>query len=275
MRIHPSALIDPSAELDPSVEVGAYSIIGPHVNIAADTVIASHVVIEARVIVGQRCQIHPMAVIGGAPQDTGYKQEPTRVRIGSDTIIREGVTLHRASGEGAETIVGDGCFLMANSHVAHNCKLANRVIMANASLLAGYCEVGDDAFLGGGVLIHQHCRIGKRVMMPGGSGILKDAPPFALMSAEAPSHPLGLNLVGLKRQGVSLEDRTLLKRAYRLLFFSGLHTQEGVRAVRETLPETPYITELLEFIESSKRGITKARFKNSLSESAEQKEYVS
>lgn len=257
-RIHPTALIDSTAILGENVQVGPYSIIGAHVAIGAHTSIAPHVIIEDRTILGANCQVFSGAVIGGPPQDLGYGNEPTRVRIGDNTVIRECVTINRATGEGQETVIGERCFLMAYSHVAHNGRLGNHVILANMVQLAGYVELGDYAFIGGGCMIHQFVKVGRMVMMGGSSGCRQDLPPFS-MNDGRPSSIQGINTIGLRRRGLSAAERQNLKKAFFYLWFSGLNQSQAIEAIRENLEADVYVQELIDFILASKRGISHQR----------------
>ncbi len=256
--IHPTAVIDPTAQLGENVQIGPYSVIGAGVEIGDNTIISSSVRIEDRTIVGSSCQVSPGAVLGGAPQDLSYKNEPTRARIGNNNIIRECVTINRASGEGNETVVGNNCFLMAYSHLGHNGKLANNVILANAVQLGGYVELDDYVFIGGGSVIHQFVKVGRMAFMAGASASRMDLPPFS-MNDSRPCMVIGINTVGLKRRGLSSEDRQLIKKAFYYLWFSGLNQAHAIEAVRENMEINPYIEELLNFVSTSKRGINPPR----------------
>jgi UDP-N-acetylglucosamine acyltransferase len=251
--IHPTAIVDPSAKLGENVQIGPYSVIGAGVEIGDNTILAAHVTIEDRTILGADCRISSGAVIGGAPQDLAYQWEPTRVRIGNGTQIRECVTINRATGEGRETVVGDNCFLMAYSHLAHNCQVGNHVIIANLAQAGGYAQIGDFAFIGGNALIHQHCRVGRYAFLGGDSGIRQDIPPFSMNDGRV-AQVKGINSIGLKRRGFTQEQRQQIKRAFMYLWFSGLNQTQAIEAIREKLEIDANIQELLDFIGSSKRG---------------------
>ncbi len=197
-QIHPTALVEDGAQLGPGCILHAYA------------VIRRHCVLEEDVVV------HPFAVLGGEPQDLGFASSTrTGVRIGARSVIREHVTISRATKADSCTEIGSECFLMASSHVAHDCRIGNRVIIANAALLAGHVQIGDRAFLGGGAVVHQFCRIGEGAMIGGGARIGRDIPPFCLATER---HALiGLNVVGLRRRGIQREAFSELKRAYRLM----------------------------------------------------------
>ncbi len=256
--IHPTAIIDASAKIDPSVSVGPFSVIGPKVVIGKNTAIAAHVVIEGFTTIGQNCTIAPQAVIGGLPQDLNFGGEESFVTIGDNVNIRECVTINRATGEGQATIVEDNAFIMAYSHLAHNCKLGTSAILANNVQLAGYVEVGEKAFISGSNVFHQFVRVGRLSIISGASGTRQDIPPFSMCDGR-PAIITGLNRVGLKRAGFSLEDRNVLKKAYQLLWFSGLSTHEAIAQIRQEFGSHPLSEELITFVETSKRGIHPAR----------------
>ncbi len=252
--INPTAVIDPSARIGENVEIGPFCVIGPEAEIGDGTRLLSHVVVEARTIIGPDCVISPGAVLGGAPQDLSYKGEPTRVRIGRSCQIRECVTINRASGEGNETVLGDDAFLMAYSHMAHNCQVGNNVILANAVQLGGHVTVSDYAFIGGSSVVHQHCRIGRMAIMGGASATRQDIPPFAMSEGRA-AGVTGINTIGLRRRGLNGAERQNLKKAFFYLWFSGMTQTHAIEAIRENLMIDSYIEELISFIQSSKRGI--------------------
>lgn len=257
-EIHATALVDPTARLGEGVQIGPYCVVGRDVEIGDNTMLASHVVLEDRTVVGKNCQIAPGAVLGGAPQDLAYQGELTRVRIGDHNLIREYVTINRATGEGNETVVGDHCFLMAYSHLAHNCLVGNHVILANAVQIAGYVQLGDYAFVGGGCVVHQFVKIGRMAFLGGASATRQDLPPFS-MNDNRPSTVQGINSVGLKRRGLTAEQRQRLKKAFYYLFFSGLNQTQAIEAIRQNLEIDNHVQELLDFVATSKRGINYKR----------------
>jgi UDP-N-acetylglucosamine acyltransferase len=254
MTIHPTAIIDPTAELGQGVEIGPYSYIGPKCRVGDGSKIGPHAVLQGYTILGANCQVSPGAVLGGFPQDLKFKGEESYVVIGDGTIIRECVTVNRASGEGKETRVGAGCMLMAYSHVAHNCVIGNEVIMANSVQLGGHVEVGDFAFIGGQCAIHQFVRIGKMAIISGFSASRQDIPPFS-MADSRPAIIAGINKVGLKRRGFDLAARTRLKKAFQLLFFSGMNYKQAIETIQAEIESDPAVNELVEFIQSSSRGV--------------------
>ncbi len=255
--IHPTAIIDPKAHLDDRVEIGPYSIVGADVNIGADSIIGPHVTIDPYVTIGSQCHIFQYASIGAVPQDVKFKGEKTFVNIGSGTIIREFVTINRGTGFGGGlTEIGEGSFLMAYTHVAHDCRIGKNVIMANNATLAGHISIGDHAIIGGLVAIHQFVRVGEHAFIGGKSAVVKDIPPFVIVSGDrARLH--GLNSVGLKRYGFSTDARLALKKAYRILFRIGLTLNEAIERVAAEVEQVPEVVQLIDFIKASQRGITR------------------
>ncbi|MCS7203204.1 MAG: acyl-ACP--UDP-N-acetylglucosamine O-acyltransferase [Thermodesulfovibrio sp.] len=254
-KIHSTAIISRKAEIDEDVEVGPYCIIGDNVKIGKGCHLISHVQIEGITEIRENCTIYPFTTIGFPPQDMKYKGEPTGVKVGSGNIIREYVTIHRASVSGdGWTTIGDNNFIMAYVHIAHDCKIGNNVIMANLATLAGHVIVEDFAFIGGMVAVHQFSRIGAYAMVGGFSGVAQDVPPFTMVSG-ARARLYGLNTVGLKRRGFSDEKINILKKAYKILFRDKLQLKEAIKKVREEFPDIPEIRHLIEFLEANKRGI--------------------
>lgn len=254
-KIHKTAIVSPKAEIDDEVVIGPYCIIGDNVKIGRGTRLINHVQIEGITEIGENCTIFPFTTIGFPPQDLKYKGEPTGVKIGNNNIIREYVTIHRASVSGdGWTVIGNDNFIMAYVHIAHDCKIGNSVIMANLATLAGHVQVEDFVFIGGLVAVHQFTRIGAYAMIGGFSGVGQDVPPFTM--ASGPRAKLyGLNAVGLKRRGISDETINILKKAYKILFRDKLQLKEAIEKVKRELPQIPEIIHLLEFIETNKRGI--------------------
>src|SRR5213079_1317460 len=226
-KIHPPAIVDPAARMGTDVEIGPFSVIGPQATIGEKTVVQSHVVIEGEVAIGHGNFIGHGAVIGAPPQDVSFSPErKTKVEIGNNNIIREYCTIHRGTAEGSSTKIGDKNFLMAGAHIGHNCEIGNNVIIANNCLLAGFVQVDDGAFLGGGSTFHQFMHIGRLVMVQGSSAFGKDLPPFVI-AAERNS-VFGVNVVGLRRAGFSVQDRDELKAAFKLLYMSGLNISQAL-----------------------------------------------
>jgi UDP-N-acetylglucosamine acyltransferase len=252
--IHPTAIVDPGAILGPGVTVGPYSIIDGKVTIDADTHLGPHVVVRPHTVIGKRCRIFQFAVIGEVPQDLKFQGEETKLIIGNDNIIREFATLHRGTaGGGGLTQIGDGNLLMAYTHVAHDCRLGNHIIMSNAATLAGHITVDDYAILGGLSAIHQFCRVGAHAFIGGASAVARDVPPFCMVVGNR-AKIVGLNLVGLKRHGFTLTALDNLKTAFEILFTSDLTLKEAMAQVHQRFPEEPVILKLLQFLETSERG---------------------
>lgn len=257
VALHPTAVISPKAELASGVTVGPYSNIGDQVTIGSDTGIGSHVVIEGLTQIGERNQISPFSCIGTPPQDTGYRGENTRVIIGDDNVIREYVTINRASTkENWKTIVGSHNFIMAYSHIAHDCVLGDNIIMANLATFGGHTHVGDYANFGGLAAVHQFVRIGAYTFIAGGAEVSQDIPPF-MMAAGSRAKLYGVSQKGLVRHGFSRETIDGLKKAYRIIWRESRRLNEGIQRVREELDSFPELETLLNFFENSKRGIMK------------------
>jgi UDP-N-acetylglucosamine acyltransferase len=257
VSIHTTAIVHPKAKIDPSVEIGAYAVIGEHVSIGKGTKISAHVLIEGWTTIGERNQILSFSSIGTPPQDIGYKNEETRLIIGNDNVIRECATIHRATTkEDRTTVIGNNNFLMAYSHVAHDCKLGNSIIMANSVALGGHISIGDFAILGGITAIHQFVRIGEYAIVGGQSAVSLDIPPY-VSAAGNRAKLYGLNLIGLKRRGFSDDAISRLKKAYKIIFRSGLTQEEAFQRVQDELSSSPEAMHLVEFMKSSKRGVTR------------------
>jgi UDP-N-acetylglucosamine acyltransferase len=251
-----TAIVHPDARLGNGVKVGPYASIGERTVIGNGVEIAAHAHIEGWTEVGEGCRISYGAVLGTEPQDTKYRGEETFCRIGKNCIVREYATVHRATGEGNKTVVGDGCFIMAYAHVAHNCQIGDGVVIANAAQLAGHVQVGDNALISGLVPVHQFVRIGKLAIIGGGCRVSMDIVPF-VCAVGYPLHVRSLNLVGLKRKDYSKEEISLLKKAFKILFRSGLNTTQALDELKDGFPQTENIRHLVEFIEAPGRGITK------------------
>ena len=255
MSIHPTALVDSSARIADDVEVGAYTVIGPEVEIASGCVIDHHVNIERDAKIGPNTRIWPMASLGTDPQDLKYQGERSYLEIGANVMIREFATVNRGTEEGGGTTrVGDGCMLMAYSHVAHDCQLGKRVIMANSVNLAGHVTIEDFASLGGLVAVHQFVHIGAYCFVGGLSGVAQDLPPYTLCEgSRAKTH--GLNSIGLKRAGFENETIEAIKKAYRIIFRNTTPLKKAIAQAREQAPDLPEVRHFLEFIEASQRGV--------------------
>jgi UDP-N-acetylglucosamine acyltransferase len=249
--------VHPKARIAEGVEIGPYSVIGEQVSIGKDTKIASHVVIDGWTTIGERNQIHSFSSIGTQPQDIGYKNDETYLIIGNDNVIRECATIHRATTkEDRKTEIGDKNFLMAYSHVAHDCKLGNNIIMANSVALGGHIVIEDYSILGGIVAVHQFVRIGAYAIIGGQSAVSQDIPPY-VSAAGNRAKLYGLNLVGLKRRGFSDAVINNLKKAYKIIFRSGMTIEEAIKKVADELPDCREVTYFVDFMRHSKRGVTR------------------
>ncbi len=255
--IHPTAIVSARAESGANVQVGPYSIIGSNVTIHHDVEIAGHVVIEGPCEIGDGNQIYPFASIGQPPQDLKFKGEETRLVVGRRNVIREYVTMNRGTvGGGGLTAVGDDNLFMAQSHVAHDCIIGSHNVFANCASLAGHVTMADHATLGAYVGVHQFCRVGNHAFIGAFSKIVKDALPFARTDGvEAKCY--GANTIGLRRQGFSNEAIRRVQRAFHLLLASKLNTTQALERIRAELAGAPEIDYLVEFIETSARGVTK------------------
>lgn len=257
MNIHPTAVVHAKAQLADDVEIGPYTVVNEHVRIGAGTKIGPHVLIDGWTTIGERNQILSFSSIGTPPQDVGYKNEETYLIIGNDNVIRECATIHRATTkEDRKTEIGDRNFLMAYSHVAHDCKIGNNVIMANSAALGGHIVIEDHAILGGIVAVHQFVRIGAYSLIGGQSAVSLDIPPY-VSAAGNRAKLFGLNLIGLKRKGFSSEAINELKKAYKTIFRSGLSQEESLKKVGAEQPDSKEVMHLVEFMKNSKRGVTR------------------
>jgi UDP-N-acetylglucosamine acyltransferase len=255
--IHPTAIIDPKAEIDENVEIGPFSIIKANVSIASGTLVGSHVTIDPYVDIGPDCQIYQYASIGAVPQAIKFQGEVTYLKIGRNTIVREFATLNRGTQfGGGVTRIGEDNFLMAYTHVAHDCITGRGVIMANNATLAGHIVVGDHVIIGGLVAVHQFVRIGDYAYIGGKSAVVKDIPPY-LIAAGDRANLHGLNKVGLQRHKFSDHSIAQLKKAYRIIFRIGLTVNEAVERVIAEVENTPEVLNLVDFIKTTQRGITR------------------
>jgi UDP-N-acetylglucosamine acyltransferase len=253
MPIHPTAVVDPKSEIASDVEIGPYVVIDGPVKIKRGTRVMAHAVLTGWTEIGENNEIHPGAVLGDAPQDTAYKGQETYLRIGDHNIIREHVQVHRGTAAGSATVIGSHNFLMATSHVGHNCKLGDHVILANGALLGGYVVVGDHVFISGNCVVHQFVRIGDFALMRGLSATSRDVPPFAIVDWQ---HTVrGVNVVGLKRAGFEEKRVRAIRQAFRILFHKGRNLSLAVKEIKKTHGANTDVSALLEFIEASKRGV--------------------
>ena len=254
MSIHPTAIVDKKTRLADDVKVGPYAIIGPNVEIGKSTEIGAHAVVDGYTTIGEGCRIFTGACVGTAPQDLKYKGEKSFLKIGNNNIIREYVTMNPGTDEGGVTSVGDGNLLMAYSHVAHDCKIGNSCVIANTGTLAGHVSLEDKVIIGGLAAIHQFVRIGKLSIIGGCSKIVKDIPPFSMCDGH-PAKVYGLNLIGLKRAGITKEAISLLNKAFKILFYSGLSVRNALDNTREAVESCAEVEYLLDFVKASERGV--------------------
>ena len=253
-RIHPTAVVDPAAKLADDVEVGPLSFVGPGVELGPGVVVANQVSVTGLTRVGARTRIHPFAALGGDPQDKTFAGERTRLEIGVDNVIREGATIHVGTPRGGGcTRIGDDNLIMNGAHVAHDCQVGSHVIVASFVGLAGHVAVEDHAVLGANTGVHQFARVGESVMTAANSMLSQDAPPFAMVAGDR-ARVVGLNVVGVRRRGLSEEALRALKHAFHLLFASKLRLETALARVREELPDAPEVARLVRFLESSPRG---------------------
>ncbi len=255
-RIHPTAIVDPRAGLGVDVEIGPYVVIESGARIGDRTRIMASAYVGSSCQIGSDCEVHVGAVLGSVAQVRGVRGTGGRLEIGPRTVIREHVTVHRAVRSGDRTIIGADSLLLAGSHVAHDCHVGNGATVANAALLAGYVTVGECAFLSGHVVVHQHVQIGKLAMIAGQARVSKDVPPFALVVGD--SKVCGLNVVGMRRAGMSAVQRRNASRAYAAVYRSGLNVSRATARLR-TLPPNPESDAWLAFIDASTRGLCSAR----------------
>jgi len=255
-EIHRTAVVEDGATLGDGLRIGPYCHVGSLVKLGDGVELASHVVVTGRTSIGARTRIFPFASIGHQPQDLKYKGEPSTLTVGSDCIIREGVTMNPGTaGGGMETIVGDRCAFLANSHVGHDCRVGNNVVFSNNVMLAGHVTVGDFAGLMGGAAVHQFARVGPHAFLGGMSGLENDLIPYGMALGNR-AHLSGLNIIGLQRRGFSREQIHSLRRAYRLLFADEGTLAERMEDVEQEFEDHPIVKEIVAFIRAGgKRGI--------------------
>jgi UDP-N-acetylglucosamine acyltransferase len=253
--IHSSAVIHPKAQIGAGCEVGPYCVIGEHVVLGAKCKLHSHVVIDGHTKLGMKNEIFPFASIGLKTQDLKWKGGVTQTEIGDGNVFREYVTIHSATSDGEETCVGSENTILAYCHIAHNCKLGDKIIMSNVATLAGHVTVEDYAVIGGLAAVHQFCRIGKLAMIGGCSKVVQDVPPFMIADGN-PAETRTVNKIGMERNGVSEEAQNALKQAYKILFREGLSISNALVKI-EDLPSLPEVRHLIQFVRTSERGISK------------------
>jgi UDP-N-acetylglucosamine acyltransferase len=253
--IHPTAHIDPRAKFGSGVTIGAFSLVGPDVTLEDGVEVGHHAILEAAVVVGARAKIGHGSVVGGAPQDLKFKDgTPSGVRIGADTVLREYVTIHRATRPEGWTEIGRECLLMGASHVGHDCRIGDGVIVINYAGITGHCEIGDRATVGGLSGLHPFTRVGEHAYIGGCSKVVADVPPFMIVDG-VPATARAVNVIGLRRGGITPRERRALQDAYRILYRSGLAPRTAVERMREELGGSDAVMRLVRFIEGCRRGI--------------------
>ena len=252
-KIHPTSVVGPGVELSPGVEIGPLCLVDGKIRIGARTRLIGHVTILGITELGEDNVLHPGAVIGDEPQDLSYSGVPRSVKIGNRNVFREYSTVHRGSERGSITIMGDDNFMMQNAHVAHDCRIGNSTIIAGGALLAGWVELGDRALVSGNCVVHQYTRIGRLAMMRGLSRTSRDVPPFCIMDG---THTLrGINVVGLKRAGISNKSIHALRHAFSALFNTRQNLKLAIERLLESTDLAPEVIEMVDFIRASKRGV--------------------
>ncbi len=252
--IHPTAIIDPKAKIGPGVKIGPYAVIGPNVEIGEGTEIMAHVVIDGWTTIGKYCRFFPSASIGSEPQDLKFQGEKSYVIIGDYSVFREYVTVSRATGEGGETRIGSHCLFQACTHIAHNCNVGNYVIMSNCAGLAGHVTIEDRVVIGGIAGVHQFVKIGRNSMIGGLAKVVQDIPPFVIADGQ-PARCIGLNSVGLSRAGIPENVRRELKKAFRILYRSGLNLGQAIAEMEQELDSSEEVEHFLRFLRDAERGI--------------------
>ncbi len=256
VSIHPLAVVQPGAELGADVVVGPFCTVGPNTRLGDRVTLRSHVSVDGHATLGAGCEVWPFASIGGKTQDLKYKGGAPRLVVGENTVIRECATLNCATFDGGETRVGSKCLIMAYCHVAHDCIVGDRVIMANNATLAGHIVVEDDVILGGLTGVHQFVRIGRMSILGGFTKAVKDVPPYMMADGD-PLKVFGPNKVGLERHGVSPETQQALKQAYKIVFRTDLMVDKALERIEAEIAPSPEIRHFVEFIRKSERGISK------------------
>lgn len=256
--IHPTAIVSPLAKIGAAVRIGPYCIVGDHIELGDGCILHSHVVLDGHSTFGRGNEFFPFAVVGGKSQDLKYVDEPTYLEVGDHNVFRENCTVHRSTNASLRTRIGSHNLFLCYSHIAHECQIGSHVILSNNASLAGHCAVGDHAIISGFAAAHQFCRIGQHALIGGLSKVVKDIPPFMIVDGH-PAVTRGLNLIGLQRRGFSEETLRTLKTAYRKLF---LKKEGNLAAATAALKasaaaDSPHVAHLIEFIETTVRGVTR------------------
>jgi UDP-N-acetylglucosamine acyltransferase len=257
-QIHPQAIVAASAKLGEGVKVGACAVVGEDVELGEGCALQAHAVVQGPSIFGKNNVFYPFCVIGGDPQDYTYSGERTELRVGDGNIFREYVTVSRGTVKGGgKTNLGSGNFLLAYSHVGHDCQIGDQTLFVNGATLAGHVTVEDFATIGAFSPVHQFCRIGRYAYIGASTVITQDVPPFSRVVTERETKSFGVNTIGLERKGFSAERLQALKTAYRFLLRSRMNTSQALAEMRKTLKDSADVLELITFIESAERGIVK------------------
>jgi len=254
VAIDPHAVVAAKAQLGEQVSIGPFSTVEEDVVIGDGTWIGPRVHVASGSRLGKNCKVFPGAVVGGPPQDLKYKGEPTTLEVGDNTVIRECVTLNRATAETGRTVIGNDCLFMAYTHVGHDCRVGNNVIIANCAPLGGHVHLADFVIVGGLTPVHQFVHVGEHVMIGGGFRVVKDIPPYILCGQDPLCYE-GLNIIGLKRRGFSAKAIEMLDKTYRILYRSNLNVSQAVARIKEEVEPVTEVKKVLEFIAGSKRGI--------------------
>ena len=254
MGVHSTAIVDPNAKIGDDVTIGPFSVVEAEVSIGDRTIVGNNVTIASGTYIGKDCKIFHSASIGAIPQDLKYNNEETFLYIGDRTVIREFVSINKGTSALGKTKIGSDCLLMASVHVAHDCVVGNNVIMSNLTTLGGHVNIDDWAILSGGVLVHQFCNISKHAFIGAGALVTQDVPPF-ILAAGFPVEYSGINSVGLKRRGFSIDDRKELKKIYKMYFRSKNNRKENLSKIKKELASFKYTNQIVDFIENSERGI--------------------
>ena len=254
MGVHSTAIVDPNAKIGDDVTIGPFSVVEAEVSIGDRTIVGNNVTIASGTYIGKDCKIFHSASIGAIPQDLKYNNEETFLYIGDRTVIREFVSINKGTSALGKTKIGSDCLLMASVHVAHDCVVGNNVIMSNLTTLGGHVNIDDWAILSGGVLVHQFCNISKHAFIGAGALVTQDVPPF-ILAAGSPIEYSGINSVGLKRRGFSIDDRKEIKNIYKMYFRSKNNRKENLSKIKKELASFKYTNQIVDFIENSERGI--------------------
>ncbi len=258
-KIHPSAVVAPEAKIASDVEIGPFCVVGPNVEIGSGCKLIAQCYVDGYTTLGENNTLYPNASLGAQPQDYGFKDGTVSyLKVGDNNNFREGFTAHVGTESESSTVIGNNGYFMANSHVAHNCNVGNNVIMVNSAVVAGYVTVGDNVLLSGLTAVHQFGKVGRFAVLSGGTAISQDLPPF-MICAERNGSIRNINVIGLRRNGFSNETIKAIKKLFKIFYRSGLNTTEAIDKIRLEVMSCPEVDEFIEFVETSKRGVIKAK----------------